>query len=244
MAAATNVIPRRRNWSPSAPHSSARLRVNCLSDDEDAEDNRVVLQVRRPAPLLNGGRRTFIEVFAGSCHLSQAFSKLSNQPFTVDVKTNTQHGLGLGNYFLMNMPSKLEAGTRLKPYIHSAPPCTVLSSAVPRIRNSSCPGGLPASQLTAHDRNVLNTPNKIIHNKFHAMQELSRKGCPVTLEQTRGSLMVKFKTFKTWACESGALLTVLGYCQFAMAYRKRICLWSFPGALLRRCTLRPSIGEA
>ena len=54
MAAATNIISRRRNWWPFAPHSSARLCVNCLSDDEDAEDNRVVVQVLRPALLLNG----------------------------------------------------------------------------------------------------------------------------------------------------------------------------------------------
>ena len=56
-------------------------------------DNRVIVQVARPAPLLNGARRPFIEVFAGSCHLSQAFSKLGYQTFPIDVKINAQHDL-------------------------------------------------------------------------------------------------------------------------------------------------------
>ena len=203
-------------------------------------DNRVVVQVARPAPLLNGARRPFIEVFAGSCHLSQAFSKLGYQTFPIDVKINAQHDLGSGNNIVMDVVCKLEAETGLKPYIHFAPPCSTYSQArYPRIRSSACPGGLPASQLTAHDRDVLKYANKITKNTFHAMRELSRKGYPVTLEQPSGSLMLKVKLFKTWACESGALPTVLDYCQFGMLYRKRTCLWSSPGAFLtglaRKC---------
>ena len=240
MAAATSVTSRRRNRSPSAPRTVARLRVDCLSDDDDAANNRVVVQVPRPAPLLNGARRPFIEVFAGSCHLSDAFSKLGYQTFPIDVKISTQHDLKLGSHFVMDVISKLEAKTGLKPYIHFAPPCSTYSQArYPRIRSSACPGGLPASQLTAHDRTVLKYANKITHNTFHAMRELSRKGYPVTLEQPSGSLMLKLKIFKTWACESGAVPTVLDYCQFGMPYRKRTCLWSSPGAFLtglaRKC---------
>ena len=194
MAAATSLTSRRRNRSPSAPRTVARLRVDCLSDDDNVANNRVVVQVPRPAPLLNGARRPFIEVFAGSCHLSDAFRKLGYQTFPIDVKISTQPDLKLGSHFVMDVISKLEAKTGLKPYIHFAPPCSTYSQArYPRIRSSACPGGLLASQLTAHDRTVLKYANKITHNTFHAMRELSRKGYPVTLEQPSGSLMEDFQ---------------------------------------------------
>ena len=138
-------------------------------------DNRVIVQVARPAPLLNGARRPFFEVFTGSCHLSQAFNKRGYQTFPIDVKINVQHNLRSGNNIVMEVVWKLEAETGLKPYIHFAPPCSAYSQArYPRIPNSPCLGGLLGSQLIAHHRDVRKYVNKITHNTFHAMWELSR----------------------------------------------------------------------
>ena len=232
MAAATSVTFPRRNRSLSVQRSGARLRVDCLSDDEDAKDNRVVAQVPKPSLSLNAARRPFIEVFAGSCRLTQAFSKLGYQTFPIDVKNNTQHDLASGIHLVMEKVWKVEVETGLKPYIHFAPPCAT-KPQYQRIRSLDCTDGLFASQLIAQERNVLECARMITHHTLHVIRELSRKGYPVTLEQPSGSPMFKLKVFKIWVSESGAVPTIVDYCQFGTVNRNRTCLWSCPGASLK-----------
>ena len=191
----------------------------------------------------NATLRPFVEVFAGSCHLSHAFNDAGHPNYSFDVKLDEAHNMitekGLDLARLKIHELKAAAGGTL-PYIHFAPPCSTYSQArYPKIRSTSNPQGLPANQLTQHDKNILKHANKITANTFKLMTELTQQGFPVSIEQPASSLMLRLKSFKGWAAQSGASPVLVDYCQFGMAYRKRTVLWTSPAGFLagleRRC---------
>jgi hypothetical protein len=191
----------------------------------------------------NATLRPFVEVFAGSCHLSHAFNDAGHPNYSFDVKIDETHnmitekGLDLVRQKIHDLAA---AGGKL-PYIHFAPPCSTYSQArYPKIRSTSNPQGLPAKQLTQHDRNILRHANKITANTFKLMTELTQQGFPVSIEQPASSMTLRLKSFKGWAAQSGASPVLVDYCrQFGMPYRKRTVLWTSPAGLLagleRRC---------
>lgn len=219
------------------------LRVDALSDDEaDAGPPPASTMPGQLAPVIAKQRRPFVEVFAGSCHLSQAFAAAGHATFAFDIKLDATHDLhsDQGIKLLMSKVQELEKKFGVRPYLHWAPPCSTYSQArFPKIRSSSKPNGLPSKELSAKDKRILKYANKITKNAFRTMLQLSRAGYMVSLEQPSTSLMLKVRDFKTWAHRSGAAPIIVDYCQFGMQYRKRTALWVSPAgfldALSRKC---------
>jgi len=191
----------------------------------------------------NATLRPFVEVFAGSCHLSNAFGRAGHPKYSFDVKIDETHDMGteVGLDLVRRKIHDLQAAAGGKsPYIHFAPPCSTYSAArYPKIRSVAHPGGLPSRQLTQHDRNILKYSNNITASTFKLMTEFTQQGFPVSIEQPASSLMLRLKSFKGWAAQSGASPVLVDYCQFGMPYRKRTVLWTSPAGLLagleRRC---------
>ena len=203
-------------------------RVQALSDDECGE-------LMLPMPVPPGRLRPFVEVFAGSQHLSDAFKAAGRQVFPMDVKISMDHdmrGEG-GAELLLAQLRQMTRESGLKPYVHFAPPCSTYSQArYPRIRSVTHPSGLPSGSLTKHDRAVLKHANRITRNTFSIMLTLHKQGHMVSLEQPSTSLMFRTKEFRSWACKSGAAPTTVDYCMFGMPYRKRTTLWASPPGFL------------
>ena len=133
------------------------------------------------------------------------------------------------------MSKHLQDTTGWKPHIHFAPPCSSYSQArYPKIRSSANPNGINANQLTAHERNVLKHANKITSNTFKVMEELSKDGFLISLEQPAGSLMLKVRSFKSWAHKSGATPVFVDYCQYGVDCRKRAVLYTAPSSFLEK----------
>ena len=217
-------------------------RVSKLSDSDDNVDIIITppLQKKLRGPM--DAKRPFVEVFAGSCHLSNAFQHAGHRVYSMDIKLNIMMDISdaYGREMLVKMAKELEEETGLQPYVHFAPPCSTYSQArFPKIRSSSHPGGLPAQELTAHDRTVLKYANTVTRSTFAVMSELSDAGYMVSLEQPASRLRLRLNIFKSWAHKSGAVLVIIDYCQFGMPYRKRTAVWCAPGPLLagldRKC---------
>lgn len=204
-------------------------RVDVLSDMED--DCPVVVTA-----AMSSHKRPFIEVFAGSCHLSQAFCRAGHETWSMDIRLAADHDFSSesGPAQLLLKAKEFRAKHHMHPYIHFAPPCSTYSRARrPAIRSSTHPNGVPAKQLTKHERAILAHANSVTKRCFESMCALSDMGCPVSLEQPSGSLMLKTKVFKRWAHCSGAVPVYADYCQYGMPYRKRTQFWCAPGAFLQ-----------
>ena len=206
-------------------------RVLALSDDDQDE----LVPLVKPMPMSAGRKRPFVEVFAGSQHLSDAFRGNGHRVFPMDVKISIDHDMhgASGQVLLLRQLGLLERETGLKPYVHFAPPCSTYSQArYPRIRGVTHPHGLPPGVLTNHDKAVLKHANRITRNTFEVMIKLYIEGYMVSLEQPSTSLMFRTKEFKSWASKSGAAPINVDYCMFGMPYRKRTTLWASPAGFL------------
>ena len=116
----------------------------------------------------------------------------------MDLKLNIMMVISdaCGRAMVMNMAEELEEETGLQPYVHFAPPCSTCSQAhFSKIRSSSHPGGLPAQELTAHDRTVLEYAHTVTRSTFAVMSELSDAGYMVSLEQPAHNLMLRLNIF-------------------------------------------------
>ena len=71
-------------------------------------------------------KRPFIEVFAGSCHLPNAFQHAGHRVYSMDIKLNIMMDISdaYGREMLTKMAKELEEETGLQPYVHFAPPCS------------------------------------------------------------------------------------------------------------------------
>lgn len=220
------------------PRPNSGPRVVDLSDSDGDSDVEPIPM--RLAPTV--GKRAFIEVFAGSHHLSDAFSAGGHRVFPMDVKLSIEHDMhGLsGIKLLKETVAALTLETGMRPYIHFAPPCSTYSMArFPKIRSSTHPSGLPGKLLDSHNKEILAHANRITINTFRVMTELFHDKCLVSLEQPSTSLMLKTKEFKSWASQSGAASITVDYCMFGMPYRKRTSVWTSPPGFLdkleRKC---------
>ena len=141
-------------------------RVLALSDDDQDE----LVPLVKPMPMSAGRKRPFVEVFAGSQHLSDTFHGNGHRVFPMDVKISIDHDMhgASGQVLLLRQLGLLERETGLKPYVHFAPPCNTYSQArYPRIRSVTHPHGLPPSVLTNHDKAVLKHANRITPDVPH-----------------------------------------------------------------------------
>ena len=195
------------------------LRVQTLSDDECEE-------LALPRSISSGKQRPFVEVFAGSHNLSDAFAASGHQVYPTEVNIRMDHDMhgGSAAELLMRQLCQMSRETGLKPYVHFTPSCSTYSQArFPRIRSVSHPSGMPSGALTKHDRGVLNHANRITRNTFGIMVALHVEGHigMVSLEQPSTSLMFRTKEFRSWACKSGAAPINVDYCMRGMPCRKR-----------------------
>ena len=94
-------------------------RVQAPSDDECGE-------LMLPMPVPPGRLRPFVEVFAGSQHLSDAFKAAGRQVFPMDVKISMDHDMhGEGGAELrLAQLRQMTRESGLKPSVNFAPPCT------------------------------------------------------------------------------------------------------------------------
>ncbi len=78
----------------------------------------------------------------------------------------------------------------------------LFTARYPRFRSNSHLAGLPASQLTVHDKAVIKHANRIAKNTLNLMVEFSLAGYHVNIEQPSTSLVMKLPWFKAWAHKS------------------------------------------
>ena len=220
--------------------------VEALSDEErpplatgGSVPRPVVSVVLKGPPVpraLPGGRRGFVEVFAGCAAFTHVWQAAGHPVFPVDIKISPEHDFASAAAveLVWEVVQKMTRACGNKPpAVHLAPPCCTYSTARwPRLRSAAHTRGLPGGQLTPSQKSLVRHANKITKHAFVLMQRLADDGIPHTLEQPVGSLMLKDIAFRSWASRSGAQRAIIDQCQFGRPYRKRTAIWGAPSGLL------------
>ena len=215
----------------------ARVQHHSDSDDDIPATHADTSVVQLPITPGGVGVRPlmFIEVFAGSEHLSNAFRAIGVMVHAIELKLDPDHDFSkkIGADTVNNLIQ--DARRRgFVVYIHFAPPCNTYSVArYPKLRTAQYPNGVKSNLMSKKDRTTLHYYNRVTNNTFGLMSELGNSGTHVSLEQPQGSLMLHTRKFKHWAAAHGAHKVTVDQCEYGMPYRKRTLLFTSPTDMLR-----------